>query len=51
VKIPMLAERGPADPHPYVIGVDAVSRYLTVAEECAVAARIAENELPQPEAS
>lgn len=46
VKIPELAGRGAGDPHPYVIGQDAVSRYLTVAEECAVAARIAESELP-----
>lgn len=45
VKIPMLAERGAGDPHPYVIGQDAVSRYLTIAEQCAVAARIAESEL------
>lgn len=45
VKIPMLAEREAGDPHPYVIGQDAVSRYLTVAEQCAVAARIAESEL------
>jgi metallo-beta-lactamase class B len=50
VKIPALATRGPADPHPYVIGRDAVSRYLTVAEECAVAARIAEGELVSAEA-
>lgn len=42
VKLPMLNERQPGDPHPYVIGVDAVGRYLTVAEECAVATRIAE---------
>ena len=40
-KMPLLAERGPGDPHPYVIGTDAVSRYLTVAEECSVAARMA----------
>jgi len=45
VKIPMMAARRAGDPNPYVIGVDAVSRYLTVAEECAVAARIAEAEL------
>lgn len=45
VKIPMLAQRGAGDPHPYVLGQDAVTRYLTVAEECAVAARIAEGEL------
>jgi metallo-beta-lactamase class B len=50
VKIPMLAGRGAADPHPYVIGQDAVSRYLTVAEQCAVAARIAESELVGSEA-
>jgi len=50
VKIPMLAQRGVGDPHPYVIGQDAVSRYLTVAEQCAVAARIAESELVGGEA-
>lgn len=42
IKIPLLAERRAGDPNPYVIGVDGVSRYLTVAEQCAVAARIAE---------
>jgi len=42
VKLPRLAERGPGQPHPYVIGVDAVSRYLTVAEECSIAARVQE---------
>ncbi len=41
----MLAGREAADPHPYVIGQDAVSRYLAVAEQCAVAARIAESAL------
>jgi len=51
VKIPMLAERGAGDPHPYVIGQDAVSRYLTVAEQCAVAARIAENEMVAEEST
>lgn len=50
VKIPMLPARGAGDPHPYVIGQDAVSRYLTVAEGCAVAARIAESELVGSEA-
>lgn len=34
-KIPALATRQPGAPHPYVIGPDAVQRYLTVAEECA----------------
>jgi metallo-beta-lactamase class B len=37
-KIPALATRKPGDPHPYVIGNDAVRRYLTVAAECAKAA-------------
>ncbi len=42
-KIPALAERKPGDPHPYVIGTDAVKRYLTVANECAHAAQAAMN--------
>ena len=37
-KLPALAARQPGDPHPYVIGTDAVGRYLTVAHECAQAA-------------
>jgi len=37
-KIPALATRGPADPHPYVVGTDSIERYLTVAHECALAA-------------
>ena len=36
-KIPALAQRKPGDPHPYVIGTDAVKGYLTVAGECAQA--------------
>jgi len=36
-KLPALATRRPSDPHPYVVGQDSVSRYLTVAEECAKA--------------
>jgi metallo-beta-lactamase class B len=36
-KLPALATRRPQDPHPYVVGADSVSRYLTVAEECAKA--------------
>jgi metallo-beta-lactamase class B len=39
-KLPALATRRPADPHPYVIGPAAVGRYLTVAEECAKAGRL-----------
>jgi metallo-beta-lactamase class B len=35
VKTAALAKRRPGDPHAYVIGKDAVGRYLTVAEECA----------------
>ena len=44
-KIPMLAARGPDDPHPYVIGNDGVGRYLTVAERCAEAALVAERDI------
>jgi metallo-beta-lactamase class B len=39
-KLPAMATRRPTDPHPYVIGGDAVGRYLTVAEECARAGRL-----------
>lgn len=42
VKIPLLPQRQPGSAHPYVIGQDVVTRYFTVAEECALAARIAE---------
>lgn len=42
VKLPRLAQRRDAEPHPYVIGADAVARYLKTAESCAIAARIAE---------
>jgi metallo-beta-lactamase class B len=37
-KIPALAKRRPGEPHPYVIGANAVQRYMTVAVECAKAA-------------
>jgi metallo-beta-lactamase class B len=37
-KLTLLASRQPGDRHPYVIGRDAVQRYLTVAEQCAAAA-------------
>ena len=36
-KLPALATRKAGDPNPYVIGTDAVRRYLKVAEECAQA--------------
>ena len=34
-KLPAMATRKPGDKHPYVIGNDAVQRYIKVAEECA----------------
>ena len=37
-KMPALAKRRAGDPHPYVVGGDGVTRFLTVAEECAEAA-------------
>jgi metallo-beta-lactamase class B len=36
-KLPLMAKRRPSDAHPYVIGNDAVVRYVTVASECAQA--------------
>lgn len=42
VKMPILARRTAGEPHPYVIGVEGVSGFLTVAEECAIATRLAE---------
>lgn len=36
-KLPALSRRKAGEPHPYVIGADSVSRFLTVAEECAKA--------------
>jgi metallo-beta-lactamase class B len=36
-KIPALRSRAAGAPHPYVVGKDAVRRYLTVASECAQA--------------
>jgi metallo-beta-lactamase class B len=37
-KLPAVAKRQPGQPHPYVVGTDSVTRYLTVANECAQAA-------------
>jgi metallo-beta-lactamase class B len=37
-KLPALANRSSGSPHPYVIGTQSVSNYLTVAHECALAA-------------
>lgn len=42
VKIPALAGRKAGAPNPFVIGSDAVQGFLTVAEQCALAARVAE---------
>ena len=36
-KLPAMAKRGAGQPHPYVIGNESVSQFLTVAEECAKA--------------
>ena len=36
-KMPILATRKPGEPNPYVMGTEAVMRYLTIAEECAKA--------------
>ena len=36
-KIPALTVRAAGAPHPYVVGKDAVRRYMTVAEQCAQA--------------
>ena len=43
-KLPAVLRRHAGDPDPYVIGVDAVQRYLTVVDECAQAGLAA---LPQ----
>jgi len=37
IKLPAVLGRKAGDPNPYVIGKDAVQRYLTVADECAKA--------------
>ena len=42
VKMPVLAKRRAGDPHPYVIGAESLSRFFTVAEECSIATRLAE---------
>ena len=36
-KLPALLARKPGDPNPYVVGKEAVQRYLTAADECAQA--------------
>jgi metallo-beta-lactamase class B len=37
-KLPAVKDRKPGEKNPYVVGTDAVKRYLTVAGECAQAA-------------
>jgi metallo-beta-lactamase class B len=37
--LPAMAKRRAGEPHPYVIGNDRVQRFLTVAEECALAGK------------
>ncbi len=37
IKLPAVLNRKTGDPNPYLIGTDAVQRYLTVADECAKA--------------
>jgi len=39
-KIMMLKLRKPGDPHPFVLGQEAVARYFTVTDECAQAERL-----------
>ena len=39
-KMAALAKRGPGGPHPYVIGAQNLQNYLTIASECAKAARL-----------
>jgi metallo-beta-lactamase class B len=40
IKLPAVAGRKAGDPNPYLIGKDAVQRYLTVADECAKAGAV-----------
>jgi metallo-beta-lactamase class B len=42
VKIPQLPGRRAGAQHPFVVGTESVSRYLSVARDCAVATRLAE---------
>ncbi|MEQ1758576.1 MAG: MBL fold metallo-hydrolase [Vicinamibacterales bacterium] len=39
-KLPALAARRAGQPHPYVVGVEAVARYLTLVGECATAGSV-----------
>ena len=42
-KLAALAHRTAGTPHPYVIGTDGVTRYLTVADQCAQAGLLGMN--------
>ena len=44
IKLPMMAKRQPGDPHPWVVGNEVVSDYMTVAAECSAAATKLPNE-------
>lgn len=46
-KLEGLQKRKPGDPNPYLVGKDAVRRYLTVAEECGKATLLAAQALQQ----
>jgi len=46
-KLEATQKRKPGDPHPYVVGKDAVRRYLTVAEECGKATLLAARAMQQ----
>lgn len=50
VKLPALAKRKPGEKHPYVIGSESLQRFFQVAEECAIAARLAAPFTPDPPA-
>ena len=39
-KLPAVLTRKAGEPHPYVIGSDAVKRFLTVSAECAAASLV-----------
>jgi metallo-beta-lactamase class B len=42
LRLPMLSRRQPGDPHPYVIGAESLTRFLSMAGECARATKEAE---------
>jgi len=50
-KLKALAARKAGDRHPYVIGIQSIQRYLTVAEECAKAGFVGTSNLQQQTAA